>query len=228
MSNRVRLSVLVATTCCAGAIARPTLTTTVGDDDGFNGVYGANVDAGLSIDPNLLSALTAIAPGVYANLSAIDVRTDSPWTPYSFRFDLVFDTTTLASVSSATITVQSASASRRSDGSGFGYAAVSASAGGPALSLGDFITTSTGVAGSAAEENIKAHVFDVTSLVGAGSVGSISMLIDGSALIGPVDLFSLDFVQLEILGDSHVVPLPNAAGLASLGLAIAARVRRRR
>jgi len=124
----------------------------------------------------------------------------------------------LTSITSAQVLVQSGSLGRRNGAdntSGFGTAQVSANA----LSLGDFLTTSTGATGSAAEESVKAHIFDVTSLISAASTGLLSLSIDGSNITNPVDRFAFDFAQLTIEGTTAApVPEPSTLVLLSLGL----------
>ncbi|MCP5200424.1 MAG: hypothetical protein H6977_10445 [Gammaproteobacteria bacterium] len=200
-----------------------TLSVMVGDDDGFGGTQGLNSDAG---DPYTNFAGPVIAPSgaAYVGTAGLDASTAAPWTPYAFEFTFDWDTTALASVADARVTVQSGSVARRGDGSGYGFAQVSASG----VGLGDFWSQGTGAAASAAEENVKAHVFDVSTFIAPAAHGSLTVRVDGTALVNPVDQFALDFAVLSISGTP--VPLPPAALLLGGGLCsvLAAGRRRRR
>jgi hypothetical protein len=196
----------------------------IGDDDAFAGTQascGADCDPGDSYLPGPHLLLVDLTPGPTAHLNQTNVETRDPWTPYTLQYTFAWDTTGLASVSGATVTVQTGSVARRDAGTGFGPADVSATVGGSPLALGDFLTTPTGGTGSSLEESVRAHVFAVTSLIPAGATGSLTLTIDGSSLVNPVDLFGIDFAVLAIEGTA--VPEPStlalfgSAGLLGLG-----------
>jgi hypothetical protein len=195
----------------AGAV---TLSIMIGDDDGFAGTQvatcGADCDPGDAYNPGPHAGLN-LAPSLVPYVNQTDVETQDPWTPYTFQYQFDFDTTGLASVTSATVTVQAGSVALRDSGAGFGPADVSADVGGPSMPLGDFLTVSTGGTGSPAEETVRAHVFAVTSLIDAGETGTLTLTIDGSGLTAPVDLFGLDFAVLSIEGTA--VPEPGTLAL---------------
>jgi hypothetical protein len=73
-------------------------------------------------------------------------------------------------------------------------------------------------------------VFAVTSLIPAGATGSLTLTIDGSSLVNPVDLFGIDFAVLAIEGTA--VPEPSTLALFGsaglLGLGWLGRLSRRR
>lgn len=219
---------LAVTECRADII-----TVMIGDDDGFGGTQGTNSDPG---DPYFNFGSPNILPGgTYVNEAGLDVATTSPYTPYVFEFSFAFDATSLASITSATVTIQSGSVARRiyldaDPELGFGHAIVTADGGSGSIGLGEFWTTSTGLRGSSDEENVKAHIFDVSALITPSSTGTLLLTVDGSALLnpGPGDQFALDFAELSIVGSPAEVPEPASLtlfGLGVLGLA-AARGRR--
>lgn len=203
-----------------------TLTYTIGDDDGFGGTQGSNSDPG---DAFTVFNTPAISPGTYAGTTGMDVTTQSPWTTYSFVYTFNFDTAMLGAIQSATAIVQSGSVARRTNGTGYGLASVNATlnAGTP-LDLGEFWTTGTGNNASPAEENVKAHVFDLTTLIPAGTTGTLVLTIDGDGLIdpNPGDRFAIDFAELTITGTP--IPEPTTAALGLACLTVTATRRRRR
>ncbi len=150
----------------------------------------------------------------------------SPWLDYSFSFVFNWNATGLATINSASVTIQSGSVGRRSgDSSGFGFATVSANASG----LGDFLATATGItSGGSVEESIKHHVFDVSSFVTAGSADILTIVIDGTQLTDPIDLFALGYAELNVEGDDVVVPVPASWSLLGLGIAVLSVLRRTR
>jgi hypothetical protein len=189
-----------------------TVTVNVGDDDGFGGTQGGQSQAG---DAFAVFSSPAIAPGFYSGAAATDVTTQEPWSPYVFSFTFAWDTTALSSIDRAVLMVQSGSVGRRTDDSGFGFAKVFADSGSGPVSLGDFLTESTGEAASAFEESVKVHTFDARSFITAGSMGSLILVIDGSNLTAPVDQFALDFASLTI---NQPVPEPTTTALMLLGI----------
>jgi hypothetical protein len=206
----------LALLCFAPQAEAASLTVMIGDNDGFGGTNGVVAIPG-SAYVNFDSP--AIAPATYTDEAGTDRTTVAPWTPYKFIFNFLWDTTTLGAITSASVTVDSGSVARRPEGTGFGYASVSASGGGPSLALGDFWTTSTGGGGGLGEETVKAHVFEVTSLITAGTTGTLTFTIDGSSLTGPTDQFALDFARLDIDGGS-AVPEPGTGGIVGAILVI--------
>lgn len=206
----------------AGTAHAGVVTVMIGDDDGFGGTQGAMSTPGDSYSNAAAAPLGAIAPGSYSNAAATDINTEAPWEVYIFTFEFAYDASSLSTIGGATVEVQHGSLSRRSAGSspGFGFAAVSATTGGPATGLGDFFTTVTGVAGTAHEESVKRSSFDVTSLIAAGSMGVLTVTIDGTGISpNPVDLFAIDFARLTLRGDMVQVPEPTPLALFGLGLA---------
>ena len=193
------------------------VTITIGDDDGFGATQGIDSNPG---DAFTSFSSPAIAPSAtpYSDASGLDATTSGTFTPYVFEFTFDWDASSLGTIAQAVVTVQSGSVARRNGGGGFGLAQVTADV----LQLGDFLTSGTGAAGSAAEENVKAHGFDVTGLIVPVSNGSFVFTIDGSSLANPIDRFALDFVELSIEGTPVLVPLP--ATLALLGPALIALV----
>ena len=202
-------------------VSAATLDIWIGADDGFGGTQGSNSDPGDSYN-NLANTNTPIAPGSYANLAAINSPTESPWFVYDFTFDFAYDTTGLSSITSAIIEIQHGSLSNRSGsftGVGFGNAGVSATTVGPSVDLGIFLSTDTGSQASALEESVKLSTFDVTSLIGTGGIGVLSLFIDGSTIgSNPVDLFAIDFAKLTITDDVSAIPLPGAVWLFGTAL----------
>jgi hypothetical protein len=205
------------------AAATP-ITVMIGDDDGFGGTQGANSNPG---DAYANFASPSIAPGSYSNTAGMDATTVAPWTGYSFQFVFSYDATAFLSISSAFVTVQTGSLARRSDGTGFGFASVSGNNGGGAVSLGDFWLTSTGTAASAAEESVKAHIFDVTGLVTAGP-GTLTFTVNGIGLVNPIDQFGIDFASLTIDGSPAITAVPEPASLTLLAAGLGAGLARRR
>ncbi len=134
------------------------------------------------------------------------------------------------------MTIQSGSVARRTyldtdPELGFGFAIVTADGGSGSIGLGEFWTTTTGLRGSSDEENVKAHIFDVSTLITPSSTGTLLLTVDGSGLLnpGPGDLFALDFAELSIVGSPAEVPEPGSMamfGLGALGMGYLARRRR--
>ena len=210
---QILTAILVASTSHAA-----TINYMIGDDDGFGGVQGSQSNPG---DPYSTVGGTLVPPGNLFNESATDVVTEAPWTPYTFTFEFNWDTSTLQTISQATITVQSGSLARRNDNSGFGFATVTANT----TNLGDFLTTNTGTAGSTIEETVKWHIFDVTPFVTPNDTGLVTLVIDGSNLTSPnpIDLFAFDYVTFSISGDP--VPEPSITTFFALGLLFLRRKR---
>ena len=204
-----------------------TITVLVGDDDGFGGSQGATSAAGDSYSNAAAAGLGTITPGVYANTAGLDVNTAAPFSPYSFTFDFAYDVSSFASIGSAIVEVQSGSLARRESlNTGYGFADVSASIGGPALALGDFLTVNTGANNSVLEETVKIASFDVSSLISAGSSGTLTLTIDGSTLSpNPGDLFALDFARFTV--SDNAIPEPGTLAIFGLGLAGLGWARRR-
>jgi hypothetical protein len=75
---------------------------------------------------------------------------------------------------------------------------------------------------------VKAHSFDVTSLIAPGTTRLLTLVIDGTGLTtpNPNDLFSLDFAVLSITGIA--VPAPGTLKLLGLGITVLGVVVRRR
>lgn len=188
----VALSLMFLALC---AKATPvSLTTLVGDDDGFDGSQSANSNPG---DNYLLDMLPSIPPGNYVDEQAIDVETASPWTPYTFEFNLAYDLSDWGGVTSAVVLVQHGSVGRRTNGGGFGYAVVEADAGNGPVIIGEFFDL---VAEGEPEERVKLSEFEVSDLLMAGGSGVLKLKLDGSGLNNPIDKFAIDFVQLEAMG----------------------------
>ena len=187
----------------------------IGDDDGFGGAFGADSNPGDTFDPVLLGSLADLPPGSYTNLDIVDRDTISPWTPYVFEFQFAWDTTSFASVDSATASVQTVSLGKRDAGepaTGFGIAPVTASDGISEIGLGDFSNLGTGATGSALEEIVQLQTFSVTSLIPAGTTGTLTLKIDGTSVTNPGDRFAIDFAELSIEGVA--IPEPTSATIA--------------
>lgn len=193
------------------------ITFMIGDDDGFGGMQGSNSDPG---DPYSPFANPSMPPGHYINEAGLDQISDPRGYDNVFEFVFAYDTSLFASISTATVTIQSGSVGRRSEGldpgSGYGYATVTANGGSGFIGLGDFWSTPTGVRGSALEESVKAHVFDVTSLITLSNSGSLTFIIDGPDFPDGSDQFALDFAQLTIVGDPQTTAVPEPASIALL------------
>jgi hypothetical protein len=174
-----------------------TQSVTVGDDDGFGGTQGADSNPG---DPYSNFTVPSLPPGAHSGAAATDATTVSPWRPYVFEFVFAFDASSLASLTSATVTIQTGSLARRTDGSGFGFAPVTGDGGGGPVALGDLLTLGTGIAGSPLEESVKVGVFDVLALVGTAGPATLVVRIDGSMLAAPADQFAIDFARLDLTG----------------------------
>ena len=175
----------------------------VGDDDGFGGTQGSQSAPG---DPYTTFLAPAISPGIYLGVAGMDATTAAPWTPYTFSFSMELDLTAFECLQSVELTVQHGSVARRTDGSGFGFAEIGADVDGRSSALGQLWSTSTGAAGSPAEETVKATSVDLTALLEAGRSVALNVLIDGSALAAPVDSFSIDFVKVRVVG--RITPCP--------------------
>jgi hypothetical protein len=201
----------------------------IGDADAFNGTQPGAI-LGSSVNPNLFIPL-GVPAGTYTNLT--DFATQSPWGIYVFNYNFNFDTTALSSITSATVTIRSGSIGNRDAtelATGFGPAPVKAGLVSPTVSLGILQPTSTGVTGSALEEQVKDHVFDVSSIITAGLVGTLFLQVDGTTLTNHQDLFSFDYAVLTIEGAP--APLPStlvlfASGLGAMGLLGRRRNRRK-
>ncbi len=210
-----------------------TITVMIGDDDGFGGTQGATSSAGDAYSNAAAAVLGTIAPGTIVDEAGLDVNTTSPWAPYIFEFNFVYDLTAEIAVNSAIVGIQHGSVGRRTtgipsgSGPGFGFAEVSGSTGGPTTSLGDFYTLDTSPTGSASEESVKISTFDVTSLLVAGTSGTLTLSIDGMNISpNPVDLFAMDFAKLTI--ETTTIPVPASLPLLFGGLAGLVLMRRRR
>jgi hypothetical protein len=188
-----------------------TISVMIGDDDRFAGSQACNCNPGDAFNPGSVAGLTVLPPGTYTDRT--DFWTQNPYTPYIFNYQFPWDASGLTAVSGATVTVQSGSLGRRLNNAGFGFADVSATNGGPIAPLGDFLTTTSE---GADEETVKAHVFNVTSLVSPSTTGTLTLTIDGSTLVDPNDLFSFDFAVLEIQGTA-AVPEPGTVLLLGSG-----------
>lgn len=81
------------------------------------------------------------------------------------------------------------------------------------MDLGNLLGSSTGEAGSADEELVKAHTFDVTTLVSGNPTGTLVFTIDGNGLTSPADQFSLDFAKLDVIA----APVPVLGAMLLLG-----------
>ena len=200
------ISIFMPVTAYAGSIS-----VIIGDDDGFGGTQGTDSNPGDVY--NTSSFPPSVGPGTYTDVAATDVSSQSPYTPYIFEFNFGWDTTSLATIAVADVSIQSGSVGRRSNGQGFGFAGVSADGGSGPVGLGDFLATPSE---GPSEELVRAHIFDVTSFISAGSSGTLTLTIDGSGLANPVDLFTLDFAQLTIQGQD--VPEPSTLLLLGTGL----------
>jgi hypothetical protein len=218
----VSSGVLVAIAALSMSVSAAPVVVMVGDDDGFGGTQGAISSPG---QPFAVFSSPGIVPGTYIDVAATDVTTLSPWTPYIFTFTFSWNTIGLSAIESAVAQIQSGSVGRRTNGSGFGFATVSASSGGSFVSLGDFLTSSTGAAASNLEESVKLHTFDVASFLAPNSSGILTIRIDGSALTAPVDQFAIDFARLTV---AQVPEAPTALMLSVGALLLAMRCRRRR
>jgi len=222
----VIIAILSLATVLVSNVSAAPITVLIGDDDGFGGTQGATSSAGDVYSNAAAEALGTIAPGNYANTAALDVRVATPFTPYSFTFDFAYDVSSFGSIGSAIVEIQSGSLARRvSANTGFGFADVSATIGGSSLALGDFLTVNTGSASSALEETVKISSFDVSSLISAGTAGTLTLTIDGSSLSNPIDLFVMDFARLTV--EDNAIPEPGALALFGLGLAGLGFARRR-
>lgn len=198
----------------AGSANAAPIIVLVGDDDGFGGTQGANSNPG---DPYANFASPSIAPGTYTATTGMDATTEFPWSPYVFEFVFLYDASSFSSITAATLSIQSGSLARRLDGSGFGFATVTADGGSGVVGLGDFWDVSTGAVASPLEESVKERLFDVSSLVVAG-LGSLTIRVDGSGLVAPVDQFAVDFARLTIDGRTAAVPEPTGVLLVGIGL----------
>src|SRR5262249_57812289 len=121
----------------------------------------------------------AIMPGIYVN-RGFDATTVDSSKPYVFEFDFKYNVSGLTKITAATVTVRSGGVARRSvEKNGFGFASVTADGGWGPIRLGQFWTTPTGQKGSALEESVKDHVFNV--LPAMSTSGILKLVVDGSA-----------------------------------------------
>lgn len=210
----------------ATMIQADTITVMVGDDDGFDGSQGSNRNPG---DVYNVAVFTNPLPGTtYTNIT--DFSTEPPYTGYELIYTFDWDASSLSSIDSAMVTVQSGSVGNRTDGSGFGNAQVWIDIGFGEVAFGNFSDVNTGAAGgnvdSNLEERVRAHTFDITSILTGLSSGTVSMRIDGTGLVDPIDLFAIDFAVLTIEGNA--IPEPTSLmGLSVLGLLMIGRKGRR-
>lgn len=223
------LAAAIGLSCVFGSSASESradmISVMIGDDDGFGGTQGPNSDPG---DPFTWFTSPSIPPGTLVNEAGLDLSPQAPYTGYVFQFSFAYDATSLTSITTATVTIQSGSVARRvyldtDPELGFGHAIVTADGGSGPIDLGEFWTISTGLRGSSDEENVKAHIFDVSSLITPASTGTLLLTVDGSALVNPGDLFALDFAELSIVGSPAEVPEPASLalfGLGALGLVV--------
>ena len=211
----VRQLMAIALGAVAVAVApvhADTVTVMIGDDDGFGGTQGLHAAPG---SPYVTFSSPNILPGTYSDESALDATTASPFSPYKFIFNFSYDLSSFASISDAAVTVNSGSVARRNDGSGFGFATVVAIVESDSMDLGNLLGSFTGTSTSAAEESVKAHTFEVTTLISGRPIGTLAFTIDGSGLSSPVDEFSLDFAKLNVI--AAPVPIPGAMLLLGSG-----------
>lgn len=204
------------TLCLVTPIAQASMISViVGDDDGFAGTQGANSNPGDSFNPN--NVPNPQPSGTYLNET--DISTQTPFDAYTFEYTLPYDASGLFTIDSAIITVQVGSLGRRTDGSGFGYAQVSAESGVNLVNFGDLLTVNT-----VTEELVRGLTFDVTPLVVTTPTGTMQFTLDGSALTDHVDLFSIDYVELTIEGNT----IPEPASFLVFGSALLLMARRSR
>lgn len=89
------------------------------------------------------------------------------------------------------------------------------------------MTVNTGAAGGsvnpALEELVRGLTFDVTPMIVTTPTGTMEFTIDGSALDNYIDLFSIDFVELNIEGST----IPEPASVLVFGSALLLMARRR-
>lgn len=172
---------------CTACAAAPAV---IGDDDGFGGTQGPDAIPGDAF-VNFMSP--SISPGTHLNEAGTDVATLPPYAVYIFELHFSLDLSDVPSIYSAELMIQSGSVARGVD-RGFGHARVLVGG----VDIGPLLTESTGASGSAAEENVKAHRFDVTDFVTAGEVNEVTVVIDGSPALAVGDLFAFDFARLSV------------------------------
>lgn len=196
----------------------------IGDDDGFAGTQSANSNPGDPFNPNIVP--NQQPSGTYLNQT--DISTQPPYLPYTFEYTLPYDASSFITINSATVTIQVGSLGRRTDGSGFGFAQVSADDSNNLVNFGDLLTVNTGAAAGnvnpALEEVVRGLTFDVTPIIVTNPTGTLEFILDGSALNDHIDLFSIDFVELTIEGNT----IPEPASILVFGSALLLMARRSR
>jgi len=203
----IAMSLVAAMPLGTASAAERTIVVRIGDDDGFGGTQGTSSEPG---DVFVTFTEPSIAPGVHADGAGTDATTVAPWTPYVYRFTFQWDPDEVECVIAATFRMQHGSIARRSDGSGYGFAEVSARGASEEVPVGQLWSSSTGEAGSPAEETVKLTSIDVTEplFMGGDQKAVLEVLVDGSGLADPIDQFAIDWVELElrVINDGGACP----------------------